>query len=205
MSPALSDSLAALPPLLQAHLLLSGAAIAVGTVVGLALAIVSARSAAVRRPALALAGLGALVLAGPAWAQNERAARILGMFDIDGRGGADQSPDSDGDGLPDSWEFGGLDPANTDVPFPAPQAIVPGTPPDPIFARRPVRTRATSRDSDGDGLTDFIEVFGLKFIDDNNNGILDDATVRVATSAHVASAVYALLALARLRRPRLIP
>ena len=57
MSPALSDSLAALPPLLQAHLLLSGAAIAVGTVVGLALAIVSARSAAVRRPALALAGL----------------------------------------------------------------------------------------------------------------------------------------------------
>ena len=57
MSPALSNSLAALPPLLQAHLLLSGAAIAVGTVVGLALAIVSARSAAVRRPALALAGL----------------------------------------------------------------------------------------------------------------------------------------------------
>ena len=41
---------------------------------------------------------------------------ILGMFDIDGGGVPDLSPDSDGDGLPDSWESGGLDLLNTDVP-----------------------------------------------------------------------------------------
>lgn len=131
--------------------------------------------------ALALTTLGFGVWAGsPAGAQviNTRAARILGMFDINGRGGPDQSPDTDGDGLPDSWEVGGLDPEGTDVPFPGPQAIVPGTPPQSIFNRRPVRTSATSRDSDGDGLSDFVEVFGLKFIDDNGNGVLDDATVR---------------------------
>ncbi len=38
-----------------------------------------------------------------------------------------------------------------------------------------MRTSATARDTDGDLLSDFIEVFGLKFIDDNGNGILDDA------------------------------
>lgn len=116
----------------------------------------------------------------PAAAQdaNVKASRILGMLDINGRGGADRSPDSDGDGLPDSWEVGGLDPEGSDVPFPGPEAVVPGTPPQSIFNRRQVRTSATSRDTDGDGLTDFIEVFGLKFIDDNGNGLLDDATVR---------------------------
>lgn len=110
----------------------------------------------------------------------ERAARILGMFDINGGGEPDRSVDSDGDGLPDTWEFGGLDPEGTDVPFPAPDAISPGTPPVSIFSRRPVRTSATSRDTDGDALSDFIEVFGLKFIDDNQNGQLDDACARDA-------------------------
>jgi hypothetical protein len=111
---------------------------------------------------------------------NTRASRILGMFDIDGGGVPDLSPDSDGDGLPDSWESGGLDLLNTDVPFSAPQAIVPGTPPVSLFSRRPVRTSASSFDSDGDGLSDFIEVFGLMFIDDNFNGVLDDACARDA-------------------------
>jgi hypothetical protein len=122
----------------------------------------------------------ALATAAAAQQANTRAARILGMFDINGQGGPDQAVDSDADGLPDTWEVGGLDAENTDVPFPAPEAIVPGTPPTPIFNRRPVRTSATSRDTDGDGLSDFIEVFGLKFIDDNGNGVLDDASVRDA-------------------------
>ncbi|MFO0837004.1 MAG: hypothetical protein U1D55_00635 [Phycisphaerae bacterium] len=118
-----------------------------------------------------------------AQAQNLLPARILGMFDIDGKGGADSVDtngdgvadvlDTDFDGLPDTWEVGGLDPQQTDVPFPAPTAIVPGTPPTPLFARRAVRTSASSRDTDGDGLSDFVEVFGLKFIDDNGNGVLD--------------------------------
>ena len=109
---------------------------------------------------------------------NVRVSRILGMFDIDGGGVPDLSPDSDGDGLPDSWESGGLDLLNTDVPISAPQAIVPGTPPVSLFSRRPVRTFASSFDSDGDGLSDFVEVFGLMFIDDNFNGLLDDACAR---------------------------
>ncbi|MEP0845710.1 MAG: hypothetical protein HRF50_02690 [Phycisphaerae bacterium] len=132
------------------------------------------------RLALALACLFAIG-APAAYAQaNTRVSRILGMFDINGKGGADQSVDSDADGLPDTWEVGGIDPENTDVPFTSPQAIVPGTPPVSLFARRAVRTSATSRDTDGDGLSDFIEVFGLMFIDDNGNGILDDATARDA-------------------------
>ncbi len=121
-----------------------------------------------------LAGFALLM---PAAAQNLRPAQILGNFDIDGQGGADVSPDTDGDGLPDSWEVGGLDSPETDVAFPAPDAIVPGTPPQPIFNRRPVRTSATARDTDGDGLSDFVEVFGLMFIDENRNGILDNAAV----------------------------
>lgn len=121
-----------------------------------------------------------LAAAEPASAQlrNERAARVLSLFDIDGDGQPDRAADSDGDGLPDSWEVGGLFP--TDVAFPAPQPIVPGTAPLSIFSRRAVRTSASARDTDGDGLTDFIEVFGLKFIDDNGNGILDDACARDA-------------------------
>lgn len=123
--------------------------------------------------AFALVLLPALAAAQP----NLRVSRILGMFDIDGGGVPDQSPDSDGDGLPDSWESGGLDLLNSDVPFSAPQAIVPGTPPVSLFSRRPVRTSASSYDSDGDGLSDFVEVFGLAFIDDNHDGILQDASV----------------------------
>lgn len=128
----------------------------------------------------------------------ERAGRILGMFDINGGGEADSTDsnndgvrefiDSDGDGLPDTWEFGGLDPEGTDVPFPTPDAISPGTPPVSIFSRRPVRTSATSRDTDGDGLSDFVEVFGLKFIDDNQNGQLDDACVRDASGSVIFNA-----------------
>jgi hypothetical protein len=133
------------------------------------------------RSAFVLGVLAVIALPAAALAQpNIKVSRILGMFDIDGGGVPDQSPDSDGDGLPDSWESGGLDLLNTDVPFSAPQAIVPGTPPVSLFSRRPVRTSASSFDSDGDGLSDFIEVFGLAFIDDNHNGILDDACARDA-------------------------
>jgi len=108
---------------------------------------------------------------------NLRAAAVLSQLDIDGDGVPDNSADSDGDGLPDSWERGGEDDvAGKDmvVYFPAPSAIVPGTPPTPIFARRAVATDAYNADTDGDGLSDFVEVFGLMFIDDNHNGILDE-------------------------------
>lgn len=132
---------------------------------------------AIRMP-MVVCAIGLFSLPARATAQaNLRVSRILGMFDIDGGGVPDQSPDSDGDGLPDSWEAGGLDLLNTDVPFSAPQAIVPGTPPVSLFSRRPVRTSASSFDSDGDGLSDFIEVFGLMFIDDNHDGVLQDASV----------------------------
>ncbi len=108
---------------------------------------------------------------------NLRVAGILSRLDIDGDGVPDASPDTDGDGLPDNWELGGIETSNlvTDrvVFYPAPSPIVPGTPPTPIFTRRAVATSALSADTDGDGLSDFIEVFGLKFIDDNHNGILD--------------------------------
>lgn len=57
MSPALAEALAELPGLAQAHLLLSGCAVAIGVILGLPLAIASARNARVRRPALGLAGL----------------------------------------------------------------------------------------------------------------------------------------------------
>lgn len=57
MSPALADALAALPALMQAHLLLSGAAVLIGVAFGLPLAILSARHARVRTPVLGLAGL----------------------------------------------------------------------------------------------------------------------------------------------------
>jgi osmoprotectant transport system permease protein len=57
MSPALSEALAELPELTQAHLLLSGCAVAIGVIFGLPLAIWSARNARVRAPALGLAGL----------------------------------------------------------------------------------------------------------------------------------------------------
>ncbi|HTU10893.1 MAG TPA: ABC transporter permease/substrate-binding protein [Allosphingosinicella sp.] len=57
MSPALAEALAELPALIRAHLLLSGAAVAIGVAVGLPLAIVATRRRAVRTPLLAFAGL----------------------------------------------------------------------------------------------------------------------------------------------------
>jgi hypothetical protein len=96
---------------------------------------------------------------------NLAVAEILNRFDIDGDGLADNSPDRDGDGLPDSWEDGG-------VFYPAPSAIVPGTPPTPIFTRLAVTTSGDTADTDGDGLSDFTEVFGLLFIDENRDGRL---------------------------------
>ncbi|MHC5112173.1 MAG: hypothetical protein ACYTHJ_20120 [Planctomycetota bacterium] len=112
---------------------------------------------------------------------NLSVATVLSRLDIDGDGVADNSPDTDGDGLPDSWEVGGREsiPVGADeavdrvVFFPAPSAIVPGTPPTTIFARRAVATDALNPDTDGDGLTDYTEVFGLMFIDEDRNGRLD--------------------------------
>ena len=106
-----------------------------------------------------------------------RAAAVLSQLDVDGDGVPDNSPDTDGDGLPDNWELRGVDAlAGKDlvVFFPAPSAIVPGTPPTPVFARRAVPTDAYNADTDGDGLSDFVEVFGLMFMDDNHNGVLDE-------------------------------
>ncbi len=112
---------------------------------------------------------------------NLAAAAVLSRLDIDGDGIPDNAPDTDGDGLPDNWESGGFEALNANgdvvdrvVFFPAPSAIVPGTPPTPIFTRLAVATSALDPDTDGDGLTDFIEVFGLMFIDENRNGLLDN-------------------------------
>jgi len=116
---------------------------------------------------------------------NLKPARILSRMDMDRDGLPDNSPDSDGDGLPDNWEIGGrenvADPSNETecneadrlVRFPAPLPMVPGTPPTPVFTRLAVATNALDHDTDDDGLSDFIEVFGLKFIDENGNGRLD--------------------------------
>lgn len=57
MSPALAEALAELPELVRSHLLLSGCAVGIGVAVGLPLAILSARSRALRTPLLGLAGL----------------------------------------------------------------------------------------------------------------------------------------------------
>lgn len=111
---------------------------------------------------------------------NLQAAGVLSRLDIDGDDVADVSPDTDGDGLPDNWELCGVETSEVledrVVFFPAPSPIVPGTPPTPVFTRRAVATDALLADTDGDGLSDFIEVFGLMFIDDNRNGILDNGT-----------------------------
>ena len=60
---------------------------------------------------------------------NFLAAAVLSRLDIDGDGVIDNSPDSDGDGLPDNWELGGVEVelGNEDlvVFYPAPSAIVP--------------------------------------------------------------------------------
>ncbi|RJP32488.1 MAG: hypothetical protein C4547_13900 [Phycisphaerales bacterium] len=104
---------------------------------------------------------------------------ILSALDIDGDGLVDNAPDTDGDGLPDSWETGGFESLDVGgnqpdrfVFFPAPSAIVPGTPPTPIFTRLAVSTSAFDPDTDGDGLSDFVEVFGLRFIDEDQDGRL---------------------------------
>lgn len=57
MNPAVTEALAELPALLCAHLLLSACAVGIGVLVGLPLAIASARSRRVRAPVLGLAGL----------------------------------------------------------------------------------------------------------------------------------------------------
>jgi osmoprotectant transport system permease protein len=57
MSPALAEALTELPVLIRAHLLLSGAAVAIGVALGLPLAILASRRRAVRTPLLAFAGL----------------------------------------------------------------------------------------------------------------------------------------------------
>jgi len=113
---------------------------------------------------------------------NLRPAAVLSRLDIDGDGVADNSPDTDGDGLPDNWEGGGVEALSADgsqpdrvVFYPAPTAIVPGTPPTPIFTRLAVTTSALDPDTDDDGLSDFVEVFGLKFIDENGDGILQSS------------------------------
>jgi len=112
---------------------------------------------------------------------NLLVASLLSQLDIDNDGLPDGAQDTDGDGLPDNWELGGVEAPSGDdedfdriVFFPAPSPVVPGTPPTPIFTRREVATSALNPDTDGDGLTDFIEVFGLMFIDENQNGILED-------------------------------
>lgn len=108
---------------------------------------------------------------------NLSVADVLSRLDIDDDDVADSAPDTDGDGLPDNWELGGVETSSLVedrvVFVPAPSPIVPGTPPTPIFTRRAVATDALEADTDRDGLTDFIEVFGLMFIDDNRNGVLD--------------------------------
>jgi len=111
---------------------------------------------------------------------NLRVAAILNRLDIDGDGQPDNSPDTDGDGLPDNWEVGGFEAPSVGgaivdrvVFYPSPSPIVPGTPPTPIFTRLAISTSASNPDTDRDGISDFIEVFGLLFIDENANGILD--------------------------------
>ena len=110
---------------------------------------------------------------------NLSVAAILNRLDIDGDGLPDNSADTDGDGLPDNWEVGGFEALTAEgaevdrvVFFPSPSPIVPGTPPTPIFSRLAVATSATNPDSDGDGISDFTEVFGLLFIDENLDGLL---------------------------------
>ena len=106
---------------------------------------------------------------------------VLSQLDIDGDRLPDGAQDTDGDGLPDNWEAGGEESVSDAVGrrvdrvvrIPAPTAIGPGTPPTFIFSRRAVVTSATDADTDNDGLSDFIEVFGLKFIDDNGDGRLN--------------------------------
>jgi len=57
VSPAFAEAVAELPALVRAHLLLSGSAVGIGVLLGLPLAILSARHARVRTPVLGLAGL----------------------------------------------------------------------------------------------------------------------------------------------------
>jgi osmoprotectant transport system permease protein len=57
MMPAITEALAELPPLLRAHLLLSGAGVGIAVAAGLPLAIAAAHRPAVRTPLLAIVGL----------------------------------------------------------------------------------------------------------------------------------------------------
>lgn len=125
---------------------------------------------------------GQLLAVNQLCASNLIAAAVLSKLDIDQDGVTDNAPDTDGDGLPDNWELGGVEtqdvngdglPDDRVVFYAAPSPIVPGTPPTPLFTRRAVASSAMSADSDGDGISDFAEVFGLMFIDDDGNGVLD--------------------------------
>jgi hypothetical protein len=143
--------------------------------------------------AVLMTGVGLLGLVAPVQAQcvpgasyrleppNLLPVPVLSQLDIDGDGLPDGAVDTDGDGLPDNWEVGGTESVSAStgtrpdrlVHFSAPTAIGPGTPPTFVSARLTVNTSANSADTDCDGLTDFVEVFGLKFIDDDGDGILD--------------------------------
>lgn len=137
-----------------------------------------------RRMAFALAMTGIAVTSAVAQVSPARVLSQLDvnrdglpdLADVNGDGTKAEVADSDGDGLPDFWEIGGLDvtgAVDSTVPFPRPSPVVPGTAATPLFSRDQVRTSAGAFDTDVDGLSDFVEVFGLKFIDDNGNGRLD--------------------------------
>lgn len=136
------------------------------------------RTSSIAIPAVA-AVLGLFVAASQAVSldpPNGRPVAVLGQLDIDGDTFADAAPDSDGDGLPDNFETGGVEPlsgVDRVVSFPAPAAVRSAQMPSFLLSRPPVTTKADQYDSDGDSLSDFVEVFGLKFIDDNNNSRLD--------------------------------
>ncbi|MBI4578111.1 MAG: hypothetical protein HY718_00320 [Planctomycetes bacterium] len=107
---------------------------------------------------------------------NVRPVVVLGQLDIDQDGFADAAEDSDGDGLPDNLERGGVEPIaglDRQVSFPSPAAVRSSVGATFLLSRAPVGTDADEFDSDRDGLSDFVEVFGLKFIDDNGSSRLD--------------------------------
>ncbi len=107
---------------------------------------------------------------------NARPVVVLGQLDIDNDGFPDAAPDSDGDGLPDNFEIGGVEPVDSVdrvVNVPAPVAIRSSDFPLFLLNRPPVASKADQFDTDADGLSDFVEIFGLKFVEDSGNSKLD--------------------------------